>query len=348
MELFIRKKSIENNVKTIERITGVSKKNIIAVLKDNAYGHGIEMVSALLSKLGIAFYAVSTIDEAKCIRSINEDARVLILKRIDDEMIAYALQQKIDLMVGDESYLKKIIACSSQLNLQPFIHIKFSEKLNRWGFSADQRNISRIKNLCEGRCDLEGIAIHFKATYHYDPYVDKNTDSFKSIKSLLEGEGICAKYWHYRTTSDLNKGIDKNEILRIGAGLYGIPNRRNGVLNQLIPAMRGETTVLATRMVSAGDTIGYKGNEYTVTENMVIALLRDGYAQGIREDSSLFLEGKELEIVYIFLDIAIVRVDSCNIIGKCVEVRVLDKGKRSLSEMACDYGNTRMNKVNYE
>lgn len=348
MNLFVCKKSIEKNVEIIESITGVPKRNVIAVLKDNAYGHGIEIVATLLVKIGITFFAVSTIDEAKCIRTVNEKARVLILKRVDDEMIEYALQQKIDLMVGDESYLKKIKDCSSQLNLQPYIHVKFTEKLNRWGFSADRASIGCIKKLCGAQCELEGVAVHFKATYNYDPYVDKNMDSLKSIKSLLEGEGMCAKRWHYRTTSDLNKGIDANEILRIGAGLYGIPNRRNGVLEQLITAMRGETRVLATRRVCAGETIGYKGNEYIVTEKMAVALLGDGYAQGIREDSSLFLEGKELEIIYIFLDITAVRVDSVNAVGKCVEVRIRDKGKRSLSEMVCDYGNSRMNKVNYE
>ena len=68
------------------------------MLKDNAYGHGIENVFKHLIDIGISFFAVSSIDEAKCIRNIYEKARVLILKRVEDKVIEYVLQQKIHLM----------------------------------------------------------------------------------------------------------------------------------------------------------------------------------------------------------------------------------------------------------
>lgn len=348
MNLYISDGNVVRNFEYIRHITGVQADNFIAVLKDNAYGHGIKHMVSLLNKEGVHFFAVASLDDAMLVRKVDESARVMILKRISDAHLGYAVSNGFDLMVGDEQYLRKIIELSRCTAVRPRIHIKINERINRWGFSPCEKDINAIRKICGEEVTLEGIGIHFKATYNYDSSSDRNLEYIDNVKAMFKKNGLYARKWHFRTTSDINRGIGKNEIVRIGAGIYGIPNKRNGLLKGFIPAMRGESYIYSTRKVNAGETIGYKGGEYVVEEAMTVGLISDGYAQGIRDDSSIYILGEKSEILVVFLDITIVRIDSLDLVGQRVDIRICDGGKRSLAEMTCDYGNCVLNKVEYE
>lgn len=348
MNVYISDDKIRNNINYVRKVTGVSNNNMIAVLKDNAYGHGIQHIATLLSQEGISFFAVSCFEEALQIKEVNAMSRILLLKLININSLEYAIKNGFDLMVGDHQYLNKIIEVSKRIGIKPYIHIKVNEKLNRWGFSVTVDDISKIRKICGTEYPIEGIAVQFKSTYYYDINVDNNSAFYIMLVNMFEEYGIKANLLHYRTTSDLNRSIVDTEILRMGAGIYGIPNKQEGLLRFFEVAMRGESYIYATRVVDQGDTIGYKGHEFVVNQRMVVGLVADGKAHGIGKDSALYVLGKKVRILAIFMDVTVIQLESEKLVNEVVEIKIEDGEERSLAELTCDYGNNLLNKVIYE
>ena len=91
--------NLYKNIRELEKIT--LKEKIMAVIKANAYGHGMIEICESLIKTGIKNFAVATVEEALKIREINDEVTILILGPIENEYMSKILDRNIYFMITD-------------------------------------------------------------------------------------------------------------------------------------------------------------------------------------------------------------------------------------------------------
>ena len=347
LNVLIDKEKLMKNIRII--CNKVNKKHMIAVLKDNAYGHGIDKIAEYLIEAGINLYAVGTIDEAIKLRKLSENIKILILKRVEDEELKVAIHNNISITIDSIEYLKKLLKYEKSTKEKITAHIKFDVGLHRWGIEYSEGIIKQIANMLRNSSILiDGVFTQLRDTY-FSLNDNKCEKVYMEIRKQCMEEIKGVKYFHFRTTPAVNSEIYKWEYLRVGAGLYGIPNNRKGILKQLNRVMKISTTVKTVKKLKKGETLGYTPSEFVANTNIKIAIIPTGYADGVEWDSCLYINNKKIEILAIFLDSMIVKIDETVKEGMKVEVDsyIGYRKNKALSQITCHYGNIVTNRVIY-
>ena len=311
--------NIANNVKNI--ISKYSNyKYYMAMIKGNAYTHGMYIVNTLIEN-GINYLAVSSLDEALEVRKYNSEIGVLVTEIIDSDLIDTAIKNNITLTVEDLEYLKL-------LKDKCKIHIKINSGMNRLGVSTTtelDEMYDYIKN--NKNIDLEGIYTHFATPGIHDKYFDLQLHNFRNITKNIDLEKI--KMVHLSSSFILlnHPHIKEENTFRVGTIIYGydvslVPYsnnfkdkarlirdnfliRKNNISPvirntkiDLKPALKLKTNVMSIREVKKGDLLGY--GESTVIEDMKVAILPVGYEDGIGTNNSgryVLINNKKYEAV---------------------------------------------------
>ena len=172
---YINMTALENNYRAIEKIVSENaekKPRIIAVVKADAYGHGIENVAKALGDAGCDMYAVSSEEEAVELREVEEKngrmPDILILSRISPENVADMIEKNITAAVTSYDNALALNDAAAEAGGKLKIHVKLDTGMNRVGFSAREDDAddtaAKIEELskCEG-LELCGIFTHFSA-----------------------------------------------------------------------------------------------------------------------------------------------------------------------------------------
>ena len=130
--LEINLNNLENNINEIRK-TIPSKTKIMAVVKANAYGHGIIEISKKLEQIGIQDFAVATLQEAITLRQNRIKGNILILGFTSIENLHYVIDYDLIQTIVDEEYAKKILNLSYNKKIK--VHIKVNTGMNRIGIN---------------------------------------------------------------------------------------------------------------------------------------------------------------------------------------------------------------------
>ena len=140
---YINMTALENNYRAIEKIVSENaekKPRIIAVVKADAYGHGIENVAKALGDAGCDMYAVSSEEEAVELREVEEKngrmPDILILSRISPENVADMIEKNITAAVTSYDNALALNDAATEAGGKLKIHVKLDTGMNRVGFSA--------------------------------------------------------------------------------------------------------------------------------------------------------------------------------------------------------------------
>jgi len=250
----------------------------IAVIKANAYGHGIADVAKHLDKIAPAL-AVAFIDEAITLRSAGISSPILILEGpLCKQDFAIAEQENFWLMLHNKVQLNWLIKCSTPFSKK--LWIKVDTGMNRLGFMPT--NIDNIVNsLSNEQQQNLVLCTHFSNSEALDnPKTLAQIASFHSVAdqfpcqtSLANSAGIL--HWQ-QSHADYN---------RLGIALYGTPpSTSNELPVTLTPVMSLQSTIIALRDLDIGDKVGY-GETWQATRSSRIATIAIGYADGYPRDA---------------------------------------------------------------
>lgn len=250
--------NLENNYTNIYNSI---KKDIIAIVKDNAYGHGILQITNALIKCGVKIFAVATTSEAILLRRNFPSITIILFEQETDFNLLF--QYKITLSISSMDYLKKAIASNYSFP----IHLKIETGLNRLGIYQSQSE-ECFTLLKKSRLILRGIYTHIASlnTYSSQLYVfKKELLRYKDYKNLI----IHINSSHY---------IKKDGIsthYRIGLALYGLINIPE--LN-LKPLLTLKAPVYRVKKVNKNDLISY--NNAKINQDGYILTIPLGYGDG--------------------------------------------------------------------
>lgn len=280
---------------------------ICAVVKADAYGHGLEEVVKILGNRP-DYYGVANESEARRVESVNKDAKVLILGKVSD----FSLAKHYFLTAVSLSDVKKAI----RLKVTERCFIKLSTGMNRFGIDCENENLLKtLKKLIKNH-EFAGFSTHFSSTdkekitkKEYELYLKAKNFLGKNFKSCFGGSG--AKHL-------------PGDILRVGLGLYGYGDKN------LKKVMVLKSRVLQIRSLEKGERAGYEG-AFKAKRRTTLAIVGVGYGDGFDRNSSrklrVKIEGKEFKVVgTLCMDACFVDVTGGNVkVGS--EVLMFDDAK---------------------
>lgn len=260
-----------------------TSKKIIAVIKDNAYGHGYKQVIEILEKVDVAMYAVSSIDEAIIVSQYTEKD-ILILDRFTDYS---KVTNQMVLSVINESHLQELFNSNQEFR----IHLKINTGMNRKGINPNNFNdcLSLINN--SDFLHLEGVYTHYASNKKSD--LERQFQLFKDTCKDIKRD----KYLIHASSSVSSLLLKENftNTCRIGIGLYGL-NHKYSVLKQTKPVLSLFSYVDSCTNIDKNCKVGYD-YKFKVPSKGYLILSPVGYSKGytIKQKYLAFYKGEYLK-----------------------------------------------------
>ncbi len=278
--------ALVHNLKIIKEKAGSSA--LMAVVKANAYGHSACDIAPVLEKNGVEHFAVSNIDEALQLRHCNITSPILILGYTPVSLVRELFENDIEQCVYSAEYAKALALEAEKAGVKLKVHIKLDTGMSRIGFDCRTDALYGIEQaILAAKFDsfsLVGIFTHFavsdRAASEDDGFTDAQYKRFLAALERFNKAGLNPKLCHCcnsaATLADPDKHLD---ICRPGIILYGLDPASKGRVHGLIPVMTLKSVVTMVKDIRPGDTVSY-GRTFTASENMKIATVAIGYADG--------------------------------------------------------------------
>ena len=271
---------------------------VFAVVKANAYGHGVLPVAKTLLDQ-VDGFCVSNIDEALELRQAGIEKDILVLGVVPTDVLDLALAENLILTIASREWMEMV---DKDLLHNLRFHIKVDTGMGRIGFRESRSINEALADLKQYGAKPEGIFTHFAtADQEDDAQFQTQLATFKQILAELEEVPImvhasnsATSIWHADTVFNM---------VRLGDILYGLnPSGRDLSLPYPIkPALTLISELVQTKLLKAGSTIGY-GATYTSSEDEYIGTVPIGYADGVI---------RRMQDFYVLVDGAI-----CPIVGR--------------------------------
>lgn len=259
MQTYI-KINLSNIIDNYKKIQEFTNKQIIAIIKDNAYGHGLIQVGKILSSIN-SFLAVSNIEEAITLRKNMVFSPILLLGREDDAKIIFFL--KIHQGVSSLEQLK--ILAKQEIPIS--IHLEIETGMFRLGI--EEKDIDEAINIIkQSKLRLKGIYTHFCSSDN-----SLQIEIFKKV--LLKFSSFNKLLIHTQASNYINQDLSFCNAIRVGLALYGY-----SPYLKLKPALKLISPIIRIIPIKANQKIGYDYLESTNEDGFIITI-PFGYSLGL-------------------------------------------------------------------
>jgi alanine racemase len=294
--------AIAQNVKNIKKLIG-EKKELMAVVKGNAYGHDILEISSVVLENGATRLAVARLEEAIFLRKAGITVPILVLGLTLKPQAEFLVSYDITPAVCEFEMIEKLSELAVQMNKRTKIHLKVDTGMGRIGIFPDDvlRFIKRIKAL--KNVEIEGIFTHFSVANEKDKvYTEEQFRKFIEILTILEKEGIKIPIKHVGNSAALldlpHMWLD---MVRPGLAIYGLyPSKEVKKSINLIPAQQFKTKIVFIKELPRGESISY-GRTYITKRRRRVASLPVGYADGynrlLSNQGEVLVRGQRVPII---------------------------------------------------
>ena len=343
----------ENLKKNLEKIRFINK-NIICVIKDNAYGLGIGNILPILIENNCNYFAVAYIDEAVKICEIlknfekekklkfleNRKIKIMALNYIKPKKLEYAIENDVELTVFNFSQLSdylKILEESFE-NTVLKIHIKVNSGMNRLGFNGSEilELIEKIKkyeiNSKNNKLEIISIFSHISDAENQIE-TEKQVEKYENILKIFDKNNVKYQYKHLQASPLLFKYGEKYnyDFARVGMALYGMEPLSYDV--GLFDVITVKSQIINIRNVKKNDKISY-GSKGVMKRDSKIGIVSIGYAHGLQkqiensQEAYVLVNGKKAKIVgEICMDMIFVDLTDIEDVGMNDEVVIAGSQK---------------------
>ena len=315
VNLEINKSNLEKNLKIVRSIN----KNLICVIKDNAYGLGIENILPILLENKCDYFAVAYIEEAVKIQKLLENLKlknqngkikVMSLNYVKPENVGDAIRNNIELTVFNFlqllDYLKILDDFFENMTLK--IHIKVNSGMNRLGFDENEilELVEIIKkynlnNKSKNRLEIISIFSHISDAEN-QAETEKQVEKYEKILKIFSQNNVRYKYSHLQASPLLFKyGKKYNyDFARIGMALYGMEPLSTDV--GLLDVITVKSKIINIRNVKKNDKVSY-GSKGIVKHDSKIGIVAIGYAHGLQKqiensgEAYVLVNGQKAKII---------------------------------------------------
>ncbi len=275
--------NLEHNVKEIQKNIH-EKTKIMAVVKANAYGHGLVIISKKLNEIGIKDFAVATLEEGITLRKNGIVGNILILGYTNIKNIKYVLEYDLIQTVVSLEYAKELLELNLPSKLK--VHLKINTGMNRIGISY--KEIEFLKSIYNSKkLNILGIYTHCSASDSAKKSDIKFTrlqiSRFNYVLDSLKASGIEVIGTHLQASYGIvNYKELEYDYVRPGMILYGTYTGKDlYVKNRLSlkPVLALKARVASVNEIEPGEAVGYS-RLFRATKKEKIAAVSIGYVDG--------------------------------------------------------------------
>ena len=302
----INKRALASNVKTIRELLTPNAK-LWAVVKSNAYGHGLVAFSKTAAALGVDGFCVDSVIEGLKLRREGITKPILVLGPTLPETTKQAAAPDITISISHLEALKELVKKNPNPTNRPAFHIKIDTGMHRQGFYLSELPAA-ITFIKKHNLQLTGIFSHFASAKDpgYPTFANRQFEVFEEAVALFNAAGFTNLIRHIAATGgtllDPRYHLD---AVRIGIGLYGIyPSKEMEVQLshkvKLQPILSWRSIVSEVKIIKKGEYVGYDLTE-RMARSTRLAIVPVGYWHGLpwslSGTGSVLIDGKHCKII---------------------------------------------------
>jgi alanine racemase len=355
----ISRKALLHNLRQFRKRIGKRTK-IMAVVKANAYGHGILEVAQVVAPR-TDWIGVNSLEEGLILRQQEVSHPILVLGYLPLDSIEKAIEKELSFVAYNQKTIARANQEAKKLNKKAKVHLKLETGTNRQGLNLkDLLPLVRFFRQKEG-VKLEGIYTHYANIEDtLDPsYAQLQLSKFKEALKELRKQKVKIPVKHTACTAAtiLFRETYFN-LIRLGIGLYGLwPSRETKISAQekgtkinLRPVLTWKTKVAQVKEVARGETVGY-GRTFTAARKTKIAVLPvgywDGYDRKLSNQARVLVRRQSTPVVG-RICMNMMMVDITDIPKVKPEDEVVLLGKQGREEITAEEMAQKIGTINYE
>ena len=307
----VSRAALRHNIRRFRDLIG-PRRGFMAVVKANAYGHGISEVAGLAVANGVDWLGVNSLEEGLALKRRGIAAPILVLGYVPLEGLEDAVAAGLRFIVYNPETVERAAAAARKTKKEARLHIKLETGTHRQGIAEKQllpfaRRIQRHPGLV-----LEGLTSHFaniEDTTNFE-YPRRQLDAYKAAVVRLRAEGIAVPFKHMSCTAAAMLFPETYfNLVRVGIGLYGLWPSKETYLScklrkrrplALKPALAWKARVAQVKVIPKGAFVGYGGTHRTTRRTLLAVIpvgYYDGYGRSLSNASHVLIRGRRAAVV---------------------------------------------------
>ncbi len=344
-------RAYENNIRQYISTLAASSK-LCAVVKADAYGHGLKKIAPRALAAGASSLAIVDNWEAHALREVGLDCRIVRLRPALRDEILEALPWRVEEICGSFEHAQMVSSLPQSHHPIP-VHIELDIGMGRMGFSLPSQHDELLKVCQMPKLEIRGIMAHFPCADEEDQQItNEHLQQFLNhvheLSEILPSDIVI----HIANSAAfLRIPTSHYKMVRLGIATYGLfPSCHVPLSKYIQPVMKWVTRVVLLRDMPKGASIGY-GMTHRLPKDSLIATLPLGYADGYLRDFSnnaeVLIRGKRCPVVgRVSMDMITVDVSHLPEV-QCGDEAVL-LGHQGKSIITAEELAHRANTINYE
>lgn len=363
--LEISKSAYRRNIKFVRSQVG-EETTISAVIKGNAYGHGIENIVPIAENVGIRHFSTFSTDEAeRALQASQQGSHIMVMGMVDNRDLEWVIQQGISFFVFEFDRLLAAIKAARKLQIKAKIHVEVETGFHRTGFEWNEKEfLTDILKEHADLLELSGLCTHYAGAESIANYlrIKQQINRFQEFKDWFAQKELRFQSYHTAcSAASLNYPETIMDMVRIGILQYGFwpsqetymskfkqlaANRKNP-LKRLIT---WKSCIMSIKEVKMGEFVGY-GTIFMAPRSMLIAIVPVGYCHGFSRMLSnlgkVLIQGKRVPVVgTVTMNAIAIDITDLKDVKKNDEVIIIGKQKNNEITVASFSETTQQ--VNYE
>jgi len=353
--------ALEHNIQQFRNLIG-TKRKLLAMVKANAYGHGMFEVAGIACNSGADWLGVHSVEEGNSLRREGFESPILVLGYIPLDDLEKAVKNDLRITVYNPESIDKLGEVCRKLGKKAFLHLKVETGTYRQGVEKKDVLPFADKIRKDSHLVLEGVSSHFAniedTTNH--TYAKRQLHNYHSIIQNLKEHKINIPVRHFSCSAAAILFSETHfDMARIGIGIYGLwPSKETYLsclqqdqqLLSLKPVLSWKARIAQLKQVPKGAMIGY-GCTYKTGRESLLAVVPvgyyDGYPRNLSNTSYVLVNGERASLRgRVAMNFLV--ADVTDISGVRLEDEVVLIGKSGSDTISADYLAEWQGTINYE
>jgi alanine racemase len=278
--------ALRGNVAELKRRAGSAE--VMAVVKADAYGHGLLPSARAARAGGATWLGVAQLAEALALRAAGDEGRLMSWLHVPGDDFAAAVAADVDLSASAPWALAEIAAAAAASGRTARVHLKIDTGLSRGGAGADDWADLVDQALAaeaQGTLAVVGIWSHLAWADAPDhPTVARQAEAFDAALAVAHARGARPEVRHLaNSAATLTSPRLHYDLVRPGLAVYGlspVPDLSGPAELGLRPVMTLRARLALVKRVAAGSGVSY-GHAYTTSRDTILGLVPVGYGDGL-------------------------------------------------------------------
>lgn len=265
---------VERFGRNIDKARKLSKSDIIAVVKADAYGHGANILAEYAyNEKNVKNFAVATMSEGLTLRKyLPKDVEIIVLGYVTEAFIKEAIEAGLTLPVFDDKYGNAISSVAKSIGMSAKVAMEVDTGMSRLGVDY---NLNLDEFLSKhGNLKISCVISHLATSDSDAGYAHEQTEKFDKFLEINKNYSFATSFLN---SSGIANFENRWTYTRPGLFLYGYES--TGVLKDLEPVMSVRSVIAHVKKIKKGESVGY-GRTFFADKDMFIGVVPIGYADG--------------------------------------------------------------------